>query len=214
MIKTGRPPRFSINIGDRYNKLEIIECIQGGSNRPVRVRCDCGIEKIVGFTDVRTGKIKSCGCFLREVTKLRNREKRFDLQGETFGLLSYVEEAPDRNGYRMIKCHCACGSEVIIPATGAINGHSKSCGCLKLMISKDRIIQENSKRTRKDLTGSSFGRYIVKNESHRNNNLRQYFWNCICKICCDKKVIRSDNLKILKLPYCKCTPFKRKNHET
>lgn len=52
-------------IGKRYGKLKVLnieENIQNRRGKMVRCRCDCGNEKIVCCTDLKDGKIGSCGC--------------------------------------------------------------------------------------------------------------------------------------------------------
>ena len=59
-----RRKRVKINIGDKFGKLKIIECI--GSDRwchkRFKVLCDCGNLKIVTGTRMISGGTKSCGC--------------------------------------------------------------------------------------------------------------------------------------------------------
>jgi len=60
----------------KYGRLEIIEpaiCIaKSGKERPGYLcKCDCGNFKVVGKDDLIEGKIKSCGCLIREFKKTK-----------------------------------------------------------------------------------------------------------------------------------------------
>ena len=54
--------------GQRFGRLHVVEHDGKGKYgcAMYRVRCDCGTEKIVRGTDLRAGKIVSCGCQKRE----------------------------------------------------------------------------------------------------------------------------------------------------
>jgi hypothetical protein len=61
--------RNPIEVGKRYGRLVLIMEAPpkpGYYNRRVRVRCDCGVEKIVDFGSIRSGRVVSCGCVYRE----------------------------------------------------------------------------------------------------------------------------------------------------
>lgn len=49
-----------------------------------------------------------------------------------------LEEAPSRNGERYVKCRCICGTEKILQFRSVRTGHSRSCGCLRARITKER----------------------------------------------------------------------------
>lgn len=61
--------RVSVNPGDRYARLTVVEEVeQQNGRRRVRFCCDCGNEKIALLENVRTGRTTSCGCYLMEVS--------------------------------------------------------------------------------------------------------------------------------------------------
>lgn len=64
-----------MTIGDRFNRLVVLEVgIVRGATRPykhARVLCDCGAERMVRETCLRTGATKSCGCLARDLTAVR-----------------------------------------------------------------------------------------------------------------------------------------------
>jgi hypothetical protein len=66
---------FKDERGRRYGKLIVGELIRKDSKSYYKCLCDCGREKIVWSSYLRTGKVKSCGCLNRS-TGDRNISKR------------------------------------------------------------------------------------------------------------------------------------------
>lgn len=50
-------------IGQKFGRLTVLEY---KGNRKWLCRCDCGNEKIIGKSDLTSGKTKSCGCYHKE----------------------------------------------------------------------------------------------------------------------------------------------------
>lgn len=72
MNKTKRK-RTKINIGDKFNRLTIIEFTGNqNSHRTYKALCDCGNFTKVKGTHLVQGNIKSCGCLFSE---LKSKEK-------------------------------------------------------------------------------------------------------------------------------------------
>lgn len=66
---TGRPRTFPLPaIGDRFGRLVVVGEPERGHRGATSVpcRCDCGQERTVDFTTLRTGETRSCGCLKRE----------------------------------------------------------------------------------------------------------------------------------------------------
>ena len=86
-------------------------------------QCKCGKYKIVTTYELLNGKTKSCGCY--------NSKRYKNLNGK-FGKLTILNFVGiDKNGYKLYKCKCDCGNEVIVKGVCLKNGHTKSCGCNK-----------------------------------------------------------------------------------
>lgn len=66
--------------------------------------------------------------------------------GEKYGFLKIVEKTDKKDKYGNIywKCLCECGNYIITTSSRLKNGHTKSCGCYAIELSKQRMI-ENSK---------------------------------------------------------------------
>lgn len=73
------------------------------------------------------------------------------LYGQKFGLLTAIEPI-GYNRYKAInwRCVCDCGNESIVPSVKLINGHTQSCGCLKVK----RTIERNVARTKFNIKGN------------------------------------------------------------
>lgn len=94
-----------------------------------------------------------------------------DLTGKRFGRLLAVEPAGSKNGARMWKCACDCGSIVFKSTESLCTGHVKSCGCLR----RDVM----SKLLTKDLAGRRFGRLTVIKRSGTSKS-HSVVWLCRC----------------------------------
>lgn len=79
--------------GQRYGRLTIVrEVERKGKNRYVLCLCDCGNTKIANFTEMRKGKIQSCGCYAHDKTVARSTKhglaKKHPLYGVWKGIKS------------------------------------------------------------------------------------------------------------------------------
>lgn len=63
-----------------------------------------------------------------EVSKI---SKIKDLTGQKFGELLVISREHSKNGRAMWLCKCDCGSYTIVKGNKLIDGHTKSCGCLR-----------------------------------------------------------------------------------
>lgn len=74
--------KIESNIGDRFYRWTVIDVLGGiGGKSAVKVRCDCGKEKIMHLYVLKRGGSKSCGCFRREKISfcVRNRPHKHNL---------------------------------------------------------------------------------------------------------------------------------------
>lgn len=62
--------KLQINIGDKYNRLTVVETgLYKGQRRAVRCICSCGKETVVTCSRLINGKTKSCGCLRGDIMK-------------------------------------------------------------------------------------------------------------------------------------------------
>jgi hypothetical protein len=88
-------------------------------------KCNCGVEKVVSGTHLKSGHTKSCGCLGRANAKQ-------DEIGKVYGKLTVIALAVNSGG-RGLKwlCRCECSKEKIISGMSLRkNKGTRSCGCL------------------------------------------------------------------------------------
>lgn len=123
-----------IPIGARFGRWEVIEIPD--DNKFLFCRCDCGTEKNVHKSILRSGNSKSCGCLRRELKF--NKE---DLTGQRFERLLVIEKdtSSDKTSINWV-CRCDCGM-IVVRIYHLKNGNTKSCGCYN----RDLTIKRNIK---------------------------------------------------------------------
>lgn len=94
-----------------------------------KVRCDCGVEKLMADTAFYvSGTTKSCGCLTKKITAQRATK---GFPGARFGLLTLIERSgTSKHGNLIWKCQCDCGGTKDLPYSSLSSGNTKSCGCL------------------------------------------------------------------------------------
>lgn len=118
-------------LNNKYGLLTPIELTKDKNNRTAWLcKCDCGNTKIVRGSDLRNGRITSCGkkCPLRYT-----RNGTFiDETGNKYGLLTVLYRVNfDHKTKIKWHCKCDCGNECDVAGTDLRSGQQKSCGCLK-----------------------------------------------------------------------------------
>ena len=133
-----RKMKYENLINNKYNMLTVIDKAddyitpKGIPEIRWKCKCDCGNPKdvIVGSYNLKSGKVKSCGCYKIKKAK----EKYDDLTGLKFGYLTVKE----RVGYRVCgnrnqiiwSCDCKCGNkDILVLASNLKNNSTTSCGC-------------------------------------------------------------------------------------
>jgi hypothetical protein len=57
--------------------------------------------------------------------------------GQAFTRFTVIEEAGyGKHRQRLVKCRCSCGNEKVIDVNKLKSGHTKSCGCFRIEVSK------------------------------------------------------------------------------
>lgn len=123
-------------------------------------------------------------------------------KGEVFNRLTIIEGdiAHPVNGKTVAKCRCECGNTCTTYVSGIRSGKVRSCGCLKSEIAKKNI-KKVSKHQEKDLTGKSFGFWVVLNLVGIKNNNNLYLCRCACG---NTKEIESPHLIRERSKSCGC----------
>ena len=124
--------------------------------------------------------------------------RKIDLTGQTFGKLTVLEEAQERNksGSVCWICRCECGNIVVVSGDNLRRNHTKSCGCQKKESAQARVV---------DLTGQRFGKLVVNrktNNPYPGN--RHTYWLCDCDCGKTDVLVDGENLKSGKISSCGC----------
>lgn len=123
--------------GQKFGRLTVIkrdfekEKTVSNKNAYWQCQCDCGKIASIRSTDLRQGKMVSCGC-----KKLESPYNTANLIGKIFGNLAVLERDFDKESTKTYsksfwKCTCQCGNIISVAASDLINGHTQSCGCIK-----------------------------------------------------------------------------------
>jgi len=101
-------------------------------------RCDCGSERIVLGSHLRSANSTSCG----SATCCRRGPQVIDLAGQRFGRWTALARLSERRQHATSwLCRCDCGSEGIVVSWKLRKGLSKSCGCIR----REACIKRNAK---------------------------------------------------------------------
>ena len=131
LLKYTRNANFKNLVGQRFGRLVVIKFIKINQNHKSvwRCLCDCGNEYDVIGAALINGSTQSCGCLHRE--QLQNMLSN-DYIGQTFGYLTVLERAYDKNNHIIWKCQCKCGNIIYLPASQFTGERgTRSCGCIK-----------------------------------------------------------------------------------
>lgn len=188
-----RGPKIKSYIGKKFNHLTIIK-ENGGYKTKVICRCDCGNIVEAKKQDVILEEKKYCGdknCPYKTIKIKRITE---NIIGKKFNSLTVLEEfyVKDSKGYNTtkVRCRCDCGNIIETAKNNVINGHTKSCGCLR----KTKSII--------DRTGQKFNHLTIIKELGKNR--------VVCK--CDCGNIKEFNKSYVINGYsksCGCTRVKK-----
>ena len=127
--------------GQTFGKLTVISCAGklDGKNYYWNCKCECGNEKAILGTSLRSGNTKSCGCGKYDGLKKYNTEQSNNNKienGTRFGKLVVIEDLGFRkqiegHNRRWYKCKCDCGNIKEVMGNSLKTGHISSCGqCL------------------------------------------------------------------------------------
>lgn len=135
-----------------------------------RCRCDCGKEIVVNGSNLRCGKVKSCGCKRKELVGKSNTK---DKTGQRIGSLTVLGPTDQRKSGSIVwKCKCDCGNITYVPTSNLREGHTTSCGCQKYKITAEKL--------KLKLIGKRFGKLVVIKELPTINNESKWLCQCDC----------------------------------
>lgn len=100
--------------------------------------------------------------------------KALDLTNKKIGRWTVLGKAESRNKKTYWVCKCECGTIKEVPTKALRTEESRSCGCLKEEVNKNKI-----PINAKNLTGKVFGRLKVIGQADNKNKDRR--WTCLCE---------------------------------
>lgn len=143
-------------VGKRFGRLIVIkEVVPHKKIAKWECLCDCGNTSQVQGTDLRRGKVVSCGCYKDEV----NHERRTkDMTGKKFGRLTILEHAgSDKHNCAHWLCKCDCGTIKVISGQAIRRGTVISCGCYQSECTRERAKAPEFGEKYKGRKNPSFG---------------------------------------------------------
>jgi hypothetical protein len=88
-----------------------------------RVRCDCGVEKVVRTSNLRNGSITSCGC------QKGLARRKVPNPGDKYNFWTFLGGQESVNGQMYGLFKCVCGKERSVQIRSVKAEKSTSCGC-------------------------------------------------------------------------------------
>ena len=99
--------------------------------------------------------------------------KQWDITGQRFGRLVAIERAgKDKQRCALWRCKCDCGKETITRGSALRAGVSRSCGCLNLELSTNRIVA--ARRKHGDFGTRLYGVWTAMLSRCRNPHNKRY----------------------------------------
>lgn len=144
--------------GVKYGELTTLRRTNKRKNGMVlwECECSCGVTHLVAASNLKSGRIKSCGCLVANRTKVDKQK---------FGRLKPVERIKRKGSQRNYwRCICECGKETVVSTSNLNSGHIKSCGCLR----GELVTGENSRFYNPELTDEErllSNRYVSKDKN-------------------------------------------------
>ena len=117
-------------VGQKFNRLTVIEEYKECTPREVLCECECGNQVRLLKTAVMSGHTKSCGCLQSEATSKANLK---DWTGyvNDYGVELIEQDYKNDAGTWMWKCRCSfCGSIFTCLPADVTSNKRASCGCL------------------------------------------------------------------------------------
>lgn len=128
--------RFQDLTGKKFGQLIVIEkqVPQIGRTAKWKCKCDCGAISYVQRSNLCSGSTQSCG-----------QHNYHNLESKRFGRLICLKRGKDNithyGNFVTWDCICDCGKQINILAKQLTSGMTRSCGCLRKQIVKERMFK-------------------------------------------------------------------------
>jgi len=132
--------------------------------------------------------------------------KIIDLTGKKFGYLTVLSRGEDYiypNGKSRPRwnCLCQCGNTTLVQSGALTSNKTKSCGCLRSDLIRDRVSSSNIQK-RVDITNIRFGRLVAEYPVETKKNVG-CLWLCKCD-CGNDTIVPAKRLRAGKVKSCGC----------
>lgn len=129
-----------------------------------------------------------------------------DLTGMKFGYLTVLSRGEDYiypNGKPRPRwnCLCQCGKTTLVQSSALTSGKTRSCGCLRSNLIRERMSEVNFQR-RADISNVRFGRLIAEYPIETRKNVG-CLWLCKCD-CGNDTIVPVKRLRAGKVKSCGC----------
>ena len=181
--------RNALHAGQKFGRLTIVKSLGSKTKKP-RIywlcQCECGNTTEANTTDLKGGKVKSCGCLKKDYTA----SVTHNLTGQKFNMWTVLHRInTEKKDASYWFCVCDCGTQRTVKGYVLTSGKSKSCGCIKTI--------------NEDLTGRKVGRLTVLEFLKDIKKDRKYAWKCLCD-CGNEFVATSSELVNNNIQSCGC----------
>lgn len=142
--------------GQIFGKLLIIDTLWNENPPKVKCLCECGKEVILNKIDVQTGHTNSCGCLRAETFKTIN-DVNYANKISDYGIKILYKNGFNKYNQQLWDCQCFCGNVFQDLPARILNGHVRSCGCLKTSSGElliKNILDNNNIQYKKEYTFS------------------------------------------------------------
>lgn len=180
-IKTGQKMRTkSVNPGDLFGYVTVIEEIENSHPREILTKCICGNNKTFNLNYIlsKNSHKASCGCKFNLLQKERSKKniKNIVNVGEVYNYLTILRVDLEKvysgeKKFRARACEtkCVCGKVSIMRIDEVINGKI-SCGCQTGIMNGKRVSKHNLYKTSEYLIFSNMKQrcYNIKSTSYKS----------------------------------------------
>jgi len=117
--------------GMKFGRLLVLETLWDENPPKVKCLCDCGNIVTLRKSDVQKLHTQSCGCLQSERASLAN-EVNHSNKISDYGVKIIKQHKKNHLGQWIWECECGyCGNNFYDLPARILNGHVRSCGCLK-----------------------------------------------------------------------------------
>lgn len=180
-----------------YKLLPLYRTTNKGKQPRFVCLCECGNYTVQNAHQIRTGKVKSCGCWRSErlslpeskvlqskAGKARSAIHFINYSNQKIGKITFIKiKEQDKNGNYIWEGLCECGNQVYWPTSTITKAIKKnvfaSCGCYQY--------------NELNLINQKFGKLTALYNTGKQTNSGNYLWYCKCD-CGNKCEVSASNL--------------------